>query len=158
MKTLSIRTLALVAACSGVLAAIATYAVKLRAGTYPQITPLMGVLFLSISLLLWVWGRKIVAYKEKRTHLDLTSAVNVAYLAYSAAWTGAIFTGALSGLIIPMLTTLESVYVQQAVWKAGLSALAALTMTVVAVIVERWCRRDEDDETPQREGLEPEAS
>ena len=158
MRELSILNLTLVAVASAAVGAVFTYAVRLRAGSYLLITPFMAILFVSVAVMLWYWGRKVGAYKENRSYLDVSSAVNVAYLAYSAAWTGAICGGGLAGSILPMLPTLESAFAQEAAWRAGITALAALVMTVVAVIVERWCRRGDDEDGARRDGLEPEAS
>lgn len=159
MRTLSITTLTLAGAASAMVGALVTYAIRLRGGSYLLVTPLMPLLFLTVAVALWYWGRRVVAYKEKRIPLDITTAVNVAYLSYSAAWTGTLCGGALIGMILPMLATWESSYVQQAIWRAAIAAVTAIAMTVIAVIVERWCRRDEDEnERPRRERLEPEAS
>lgn len=158
MRSLSLVNLTVVGLVSAAAGALITYAARLRAGSYLLVTPFMAILFISVAVMLWYWGRKVVAYKEKRSYMDISSAVNVAYLAYSTAWTGAICGGGLAGSILPMLPTLESTFAQEAAWRAGITALAALVMTIVAVIVERWCRRDENEDGAWREGLEPEAS
>lgn len=158
MNPLSLRALGVVAAVAGAIGFLLHYSLKVRALTYIAPTPFLGLLFLLIAWGLWFYGRKVVALKDgNREAISVTTATNVAVFAYASAWIGAGFTGLLTGLVIPMLSDLESSFVESAVTGALLAGLGALILTVVAVIVERWCHVDEDDESPKSRGLEPEA-
>ncbi|MDO5729665.1 MAG: DUF3180 family protein [Actinomycetaceae bacterium] len=158
MKPLSLRALTGGAAIVGVLGFLLHYSFKVRALTYIAPTPFLGLLFILIACGLWYYGRKVLALKNgNRDAISVTSATNVAVFAYASAWIGAGFTGLLIGLVLPMLSDLESSYVESAVMGALQAGVGAFSLTVVAVVVERWCHIDEDDESAKSRGLEPEA-
>lgn len=158
MKPLSLRALGAVAVVAGGIGFLLHYSFKVSAITYIAPTPFLGLLFLLIAWGLWYYGRKVLALKDgNRDAISATAATNVAVFAYASAWIGAGFTGLLAGLIVPMLGDLESSFVQSAVTGALLAGLGSLNLTMIAVIVERWCHVDEDDESPKSRGLEPEA-
>lgn len=148
---------ALAVGCGGLGAAI-HYSFRLRAITYISPTPFLGLLFVVIAVGLWIYGRKVLALKEgQRGVMASTTATNIAVFAYVSAWLGAGFLGLLIGLMLPMLADLEAQYVRQAVNGSAVGAAGACALLVVAIIVERWCQLDDDDDAPSARGLEPEA-
>ncbi|WP_242493808.1 DUF3180 domain-containing protein [Sanguibacter massiliensis] len=90
----------------------------------------------------------------RRPSLSGLRAARTLVLAQSAALTGAALTGWYLAHVLLVAGDLDVAALRgKALW-AGLAALAAVTLTVAGVVVERWCRvrgsDGDDDETPPR--------
>lgn len=157
MQPLSVKALAFGAVIAAVLGALVTHLVRLNAGSYPVITPLLGLTFTLIAAVELYNGRRVQRLKKDGMGISLTSAAAVAVFAYCAAWTGTLCGGALVGLIGAVSTNLSSAYARQALLGAVIAALGAAVMTAVSVIVERWCHRDDDDEMRPTSGAQSKA-
>ncbi|MDO5034721.1 MAG: DUF3180 domain-containing protein [Actinomycetaceae bacterium] len=118
-------------------------------------TPFTGLMFLGIAAVLFYFGRKVVALRKGESRkLSATGAMNVAMFAYSSAWVSAGSLGFFIGSALSMLRNLHSTYVRISIAGALLSAVGALILLIIAVIVERWCQIDDDDESGPSNGLE----
>lgn len=76
----------------------------------------------------------------KRPHLDPIRAARTAVLAKAAAYTGALLVGWYGGLLVVRLGALDVAANSARAWTAGAAAAGALTMSVVGLVVERFCR------------------
>jgi hypothetical protein len=61
-------------------------------------------------------------------------------LAKAAAYTGALLVGWYSCQVLVRLGALDAAANRERAWAAGAAALGALTMTVVGLVAERFCR------------------
>ena len=83
---------------------------------------------------------------NKDTWIDAIGAMRVAVFARASAIVGSALAGVLIGVMIVSLTQLEaSVMVANAI-ASGLSGLVGLVWIVVALVVERWCVINPDDD------------
>ncbi|MDO5048613.1 MAG: DUF3180 family protein [Actinomycetaceae bacterium] len=149
MKPLSLPSLLIPAVIFGAVGAVLLLA-------FPTImfTPFTGILFVAVAGALLYFGRKVVALKkDEETNLTATGAMNVAMFAYSSAWVSAAAIGFFAGAILSMVRNFHADYVQTSALGAVLSASGAIVLLVVAVLVERWCQIDDDDEQPPSKGL-----
>lgn len=110
------------------------------------VTPWLGALFLVLSVVLWLGGREVRRLKErKRSRLNAVQASRVAFFARSTVLNGAVFTGFLAGVAGIALFRLWAPATASSAWGAGISALSAFILAIVATIVERWCIDDSDE-------------
>jgi Preprotein translocase subunit Sec62 len=114
------------------------------------ITPWMGVLFLVIAVVLFAGGIGVKHLKSgRRTNTTALQAARVAAFARSCLLCGAGFSGFLAGVAGIGLFRLWASAMQQSAIYGGIAFLGAIIMTIVAVIVERWCI---DDGTQDKAG------
>lgn len=147
MKPLRVASLGLVGGVAALVSAGGT-SVLLGVGAAPiQPTPLLALLFAVLAgVLLWlgVHVRRLKARRETwMTHL---TAARTAVLAHASALVSAASAGVMLGLAAVALGRLEAGYMMRVALYAALVAGAALLWCVSAIVVERWCQVDPDDE------------
>lgn len=135
-------------------------ALMLRFGHSPLIlTPWLALLFLVIGIILLGAGLQVKRLKSgKSTTITALHAARIALFARSSAINGAAFTAFLLGVLLISLTRLWAKAVALAALNAGIAAAGALVMTILAVVVERWClddmQRDGDKNKTKKDNLE----
>ena len=151
MKKLSIPQLFLWAVLAAAGAALGQ-AVLVASGNSPLlITPWMALVFLAFALYLLVAGLQVRKYKRgEQNNLSALGAARVAILARVCASLGSVFFGLLVGLMVVGLTRLWAPAMASAALGAGIAAVGAIVLTVIALMVERWCLDQGDsDESKQ---------
>ncbi len=146
MTPLKKRVLLAVAVLAGAITAIVVRLLLVRAVAVASPTIYLGVLFLAVAVALLILGRLVVGYRRGTVDLAPTSAAAIAAFANVAAWVGAAFSGILAGIAGVMLSVLDYSSAWDGAFGAMISGGGAVAMTVVAVIVEWWCRIGDDDE------------
>ncbi len=148
LSPLHLTLLAVLLAATGGLASV----VAVGVGLGPVlITPLLALVYaLLAGLLLWA-GLAVRRLKaHKRTWMTPILAMRTAIAARACALVGAASVGTLAGIAAVGLTRLQAPAMSSSALGAGVSALAALALTIVAVLVERWCIVDSDDDEATR--------
>lgn len=99
----------------------------------------IGVLLLAAALLAGtaVLTRRVL--RADRTRLQHHHAVNRLLLGKACAITGAVLLGAYAGYAIAQLGVGEPTATTR-LWRSALAAVAALSMTVAALVLEHACR------------------
>ncbi|WP_043534380.1 DUF3180 family protein [Actinomyces polynesiensis] len=145
MRPLSVLHLVAGALVSAFLAALGS-AVSVGIGHGPAlVTPYLAIVYGVLAVALFWAGRAVVRLREhKRTWMTPLKAVRTAVAARASAWTGALSVGVLGGIAAVGSTRLEAAAMSSSATGAGISALAAVVLTVTAVVVERWCTIDTD--------------
>ncbi len=147
MTPQSIGQLGLAAASAASVSALIS-AIVVGTGRSPVIvTPYLALVLLVLALaLLWAgWAvRRMRAHK--RTWMTPIAAMRTAVAARAGALVGAVCLGLLVGVAVVGLFRLEASSMASSAMSAGLSALAALALTAVGVLVERWCLLGPDDD------------
>lgn len=116
--------------------------------------PVAVTLVLLAAVVLW-FGWAVRRYTQgRRPSLSGLRAARTLVLAQSAALTGAALTGWYLAHVLLVAGDLDVAALRSKALWAGLAALAAVTLTVAGVVVERWCRvrgsDGDDDGTPPR--------
>lgn len=88
--------------------------------------------------------RRLRAGKE--TWIDAIGAMRVAVFARASAIVGSGLTGVLIGVMAVSLMQLEAPAMLANAIGSGLSGLVGIVWCVIAIVVERWCVIDPDDE------------
>ena len=133
MKPLSITWVTLVGFLCALLSFLGFFA-HMRAGGTPMIvTPGPAVVF-AVATALLIWSG--LAVRRMR----------VAVFARASAIVGSTLAGILIGVMIVSLTQLEASAMVANAIASGLSALVGLVWVIVALVVERWCVINPDDD------------
>lgn len=140
MRPVSLAHLSTIAVVTGLLAALLN-TVAVGTGHSPAlITPYLCVVFLGIAVILWVLGRGVRRMRDhQRTWMTPILAMRTAILARSAALMGSAVVGAMAGFLVSVLPRLQAPAMGSSALGSSLSLASSLLMTVVAVVVERWC-------------------
>ena len=147
MKPLAITWVLLVGLVCAIMSFLGFFA-HMRAGGTPMIvTPGPAVVFaLATAALIWsgLAVRRLRAGKD--TWIDAIGAMRVAVFARTSALVGAGLTGVLIGVMVVSLMQLEAPAMLANAIGSGLSGLVGIVWCVIAIVVERWCVIDPDDE------------
>lgn len=145
MRPLSVLHLVLAALVVAAVAALASV-VSVGMGHGPAlVTPYLALVYAVLAVLLHGAGRAVLRMRDHRhTWMTPLMAMRTAVAARACAWVGAASLGVLTGIALVGATRLEAPAMSSSATGAGISALAALVLTVVAVVVERWCTIDTD--------------
>lgn len=147
MKPLSIIRVALVGfACATT--SFLGFLGLMRTGATPMIvTPGPAVIF-AVATACLIWSGLAVRRLRagKNTWIDAIGAMRVAVFARASAYVGAILTGSLVGVMAVSLTQLDAAAMTANAIGSGLSALVGAVWVIVALVVERWCIINPDDE------------
>lgn len=143
MKPLNWGIAVLIGLVGAVLGSLLSLATVMMGNTPLIVTPWLALLFLGVAIALWVAGREVRKLKQKKsTRMTPIQASRVAFFARSAVLNGAAFTGFLAGVGLIAATRLWAPAMASGALGAGAAGLAALAMTLIAAIVERWCVDD----------------
>lgn len=123
------------------------------AGVFPQFNSWYTAVFAVVVSAWLLWrGRAVKKLKEhEKTTITAVGAARVVAAAKAAALTGAIVAGIGAGLVATYLPHLASPLGKANVVDGAVTVLASAGMTVVALVVERWCEiPPPSDETPKQ--------
>lgn len=104
------------------------------------------LLALVTGILLYLgWG--IRRRRTKPAKYQGKEALFTAYLAQSAAWTGAVLFGWYVGILLPLvIEVFHGDFLSYALWDT-LTIIAALSLWIAGIVVENWCRLDDDNDS-----------
>ncbi|MGO3797638.1 MAG: DUF3180 family protein [Pauljensenia sp.] len=145
MKPLSVVHLVVAAVLSAALSALGSL-VSVGLGHGPAlVTPYLAIVHAVLAILLFASGRAVLRMREhKHTWMTPILAMRTAVAARAAAWVGSLSVGILGGIAAVGATRMEASSMSSSATGAGISAVAAVVLTVTAVVVERWCTIDTD--------------
>ena len=147
MKPVSIVWVLAVGLVAAVLSFLGFFAHMREGGTPMIVTPGPAVIF-AIATACLVWSglavRRLRAGKD--TWIDAIGAMRVAVFARTSALVGSGLTGILIGVMAVSLMQLEAPVMLANAIASGLSGLVGLVWTIIAVVIERWCVINPDDE------------
>lgn len=104
---------------------------------------------LAVVLLYFGWGIRRNANKPPK--FKGLTAYFVTLLAHASAWTGALLTGWYIGITLPWYLDMPQFELNEVTIVNILCVIASITVWGISIIVESWCRLD-DDEDPQSAG------
>ncbi|HWS57128.1 MAG TPA: DUF3180 domain-containing protein [Actinotalea sp.] len=112
--------------------------------------PLSAVVVLLLAGVVGSLGWAVRQYaRGRRPGLDPLVAARTVVLATAAAWTGALLTGWYAGQVLVVLGDLEIEARRDVAVAAGAALLATVLLSVVGLVVERWCEvKPPDDDGP----------
>lgn len=147
MKPVSILWVVAVGLVAAGLSFLGFLAHMRQGGTPMIVTPGPAVIF-AIATACLVWSglavRRMRAGKD--TWIDAIGAMRVAVFARTSALVGSSLTGILIGVMAVSLMQLEAPVMLANAIGSGLSGLVGLVWTIIAVVIERWCVINPDDE------------
>lgn len=113
---------------------------------------LSGALLLVIAAVVGVLGWNVRQYaRGKRPGFDVLLAARTVVLATASAYTGALLVGWYAAQVLVVVGDLDVAGRRDVAITAGVATLAAAALSVVGLVVERWCEvppPDEDDDGP----------
>ena len=148
MKPLAITWVLLVGVVSAALSFLGFFAHMRTGGTPMIVTPGPGVVF-AVATAILIWSgmavRRLRAGKD--TWIDAIGAMRVAVFARTSALVGAGLVGVLIGVMGVSLTQLEAAPMVSNAIASGVSSVIGVVWVIVALVVERWCFINPDDDT-----------
>ena len=148
MKPLAITWVLLVGVVSAALSCLGFFAHMRTGGTPMIVTPGPGVVF-AVATAILIWSgmavRRLRAGKD--TWIDAIGAMRVAVFARTSALVGAGLVGVLIGVMGVSLTQLEAAPMVSNAIASGVSSVIGVVWVIVALVVERWCIINPDDDT-----------
>ena len=148
MKPLAITWVLLVGVVSAALSFLSFFAHMRTGGTPMIVTPGPGVVF-AVATAILIWSgmavRRLRAGKD--TWIDAIGAMRVAVFARTSALVGAGLVGVLIGVMGVSLTQLEAAPMVSNAIASGVSSVIGVVWVIVALVVERWCIINPDDDT-----------
>lgn len=148
MKPLAITWVLLVGVVSAALSFLGFFAHMCTGGTPMIVTPGPGVVF-AVATAILIWSgmavRRLRAGKD--TWIDAIGAMRVAVFARTSALVGAGLVGVLIGVMGVSLTQLEAAPMVSNAIASGVSSVIGVVWVIVALVVERWCIINPDDDT-----------
>ena len=148
MKPLAITWVLLVGVVSAALSFLGFFAHMRTGGTPMIVTPGPGVVF-AVATAILIWSgmavRRLRAGKD--TWIDAIGAMRVAVFARTSALVGAGLVGVLIGVMGVSLTQLEAAPMVSNAIASGVSSVIGVVWVIVALVIERWCIINPDDDT-----------
>lgn len=147
----------------GLTAALLTGAASfalVTAGRAPLlVAPLLGPLFAVFALVLGWSGLHVRRFKDrKRTWVTPLAAMRIAVAARASGYVASTTAGVLAGVLVASLDRIGAPLMASNALASGVACACALGWCVVAVVVERWCVADIDDDTEGPGEARPSAS
>ena len=148
MKPLAITWVLLVGVVSAALSFLGFFAHMRTGGTPMIVTPGPGVVF-AVATAILIWSGMAVRRRRagKDTWIDAIGAMRVAVFARTSALVGAGLVGVLIGVMGVSLTQLEAAPMVSNAIASGVSSVIGVVWVIVALVVERWCIINPDDDT-----------
>ena len=148
MKPLAITWVLLVGVVSAALSFLGFFAHMRTGGTPMIVTPGPGVVF-AVATAILIWSGMAVRrlHAGKDTWIDAIGAMRVAVFARTSALVGAGLVGVLIGVMGVSLTQLEAAPMVSNAIASGVSSVIGVVWVIVALVVERWCIINPDDDT-----------
>jgi len=154
MRRTAVRTLVLVAVVTAVVGWLVVRALEGR-GTYLPVVPwIVDVAIVALAGAIFWAGWTVRAYQQgRRPSLDAIRAARTFVLAKAASLTGALLTGWYGAQVLVALPDLAIDARRERMVAAGVAVLCALVLSVVGLVVEKFCELPppSDEETARGE-------
>lgn len=111
-----------------------------------QIGWLAGALLLGMAVVVVVTGSRMWRMRHGRTHVEPVVAARVLGLAQASALTGAVMAGVYLGQALVLVPDITFAGRGGLVLRFGAAALGGLLMAVAGLLVQSWCRIEDDDD------------
>lgn len=111
-----------------------------------QIGWLAGALLLGMAVVVVVTGSRMWRMRHGRTHVEPVVAARVLGLAQASALTGAVMAGVYLGQALVLVPDINFAGRGGLVLRFGAAALGGLLMAVAGLLVQSWCRIEDDDD------------
>lgn len=132
---------------TAILTGVLSFLALARGGVPLLATPFLVPLFAIFAVTLWWAGLHVRRYKERKpTWVTALSAMRIAVAARASAYVSAASAGVLLGVLAASLTRIAAPFMVTNSLSASFGCVAALFWCVLAVVVERWCIADGDDD------------
>jgi hypothetical protein len=152
MRRTSVRTLLAVVLGVAVVGAVAGRALAAQGVHLPAVAWVEDVAILLLAAVIFWMGWAVRAYqKGDRPDLDPIRAARTFVLAKAGALTGAILAGRYLATVLGLLGDLEIAALRDRVLAAAVAALCALVLTVVGLVVEKFCELPPPDDKDAEE-------
>ena len=157
MSRTPVRRLLVVALVGMAVSAGLLRLVERGGGTLLPVSALSILVVLLIAALVGALGWSVRQYKQgKRPGLDPLLAARTVVLATASAYTGALLSGWYAAHVLVVLRDLAIPARRAVAVSALIALLCTVVLTVVGLVVERWCEvRPQDPDEPGATGAEP---
>ncbi|WP_425955979.1 DUF3180 domain-containing protein [Xylanimonas sp. McL0601] len=119
----------------------------------PDVTWVEDVAILALAALIFWMGWAVRAYqKGKRPNLDPLRAARTFVLAKAAVLTGAILTGRYLATLLDVIGDLDIASQRSRAIAAGVAVLCSVVLTVVGLLVEKFCEIPPPDDEAEQSG------
>ncbi|MFB9377509.1 DUF3180 domain-containing protein [Kineococcus gynurae] len=103
---------------------------------------------LAIAVLGIGWPVRQWVRGEKQRRIDALRAARTAALAKAGSHAGAALAGFFTGYVVQFLPTFAIAARRDQLWIALVDLLVSVLLLIAGLVVERWCRVPEDEDTP----------
>ena len=135
------QTLLLTAVGVAVATWIVLHSLDQRGTPPPNVPWLVVVVELGIAVVVFVLGWHVRQYLQgKRPNLDALRAARTVVLAKASCYTGALLAGWYGGHVLALLTGTDEPGNGGRAVSAGVAMAGGVVLTVVGLVVERFCR------------------
>ncbi|QBF45071.1 DUF3180 domain-containing protein [Janibacter limosus] len=107
---------------------------------------LAGVLLLGMGLVVVATGRRMWRMRRGQGHVEPLVAARILGLAQASALTGAVIAGLDLGQALALLPDVGFAGRGELAVKWAVGALGALALVAAGLLVQSWCRLDDDDD------------
>lgn len=150
MRRTPVLRVVAVAVAALALAYLVLGVVEGRGGTLLPVPAIAWLVILLIAAVVGALGWNVRQYtRGKRPDLDVLVAARTVVLATASAYTGALLLGWYAAQVLRTLADLDIAARRDVAVTAGVAALAAIVLTAVGLVAERWCEvppPSDDDE------------
>ena len=145
--------LGLIAVVATNLSWLALRVAEAQGGPPPPVPLLSCLVVLLIAGVVGGLGWRVRQYLNgRRPGLDPLLAARTVVLATASAYTGALLTGWYAGQVLLVLGDLQIEARREIAVAAGAAAVCTVVLTVVGVVVERWCEVPPPEDDGERAG------
>ncbi|PZR51597.1 DUF3180 domain-containing protein [Xylanimonas oleitrophica] len=153
MRRTSVRTLVPVALGVTVVGTVVMRALRAQGVHLPPVPWVEHVALLGLAAVIFWMGWAVRAYQRgDRPDLDPLRAARTFVLAKAAALTGAILLGRYLASVLDVVGDLEVASQRERAVAAGVAALCAVVLSVVGLVVEKFCEIPPPDDDAQGGG------
>lgn len=111
-----------------------------------QVGWLAGALLIGMAVIVVVTGSRMWRMRHGRTHVEPVVAARILGLAQASALTGAVMGALYLGQALVLVPDVGYAGRGGLALRFGLAALGGLLMTVGGLLVQSWCRVDDDED------------
>ncbi|MDY5584682.1 MAG: DUF3180 domain-containing protein [Arcanobacterium sp.] len=109
----------------------------------PRITFLVPVL---LTLILFALGWQVRRYKQRKAQISPLTAARIWLFSLAASRTGALIAGGAFGVMLVYARHEQNAFFAEQTFNFGAAAVASVALCVTALVVEYWCRVNDDEE------------
>lgn len=155
MRRTSVRVLALTFAGVTLVGTLVLRALAAQAVRLPPIAWIEPVAILALAALIFWMGWAVRSFqKGRKPDLDPLRAARTFVLAKAAALTGAILAGRYLAAVLDVIGDLDIASQRSRAVAAGIAVVCSLVLTVVGLVVEKFCELPPPDDDAEAAGTQ----